>query len=141
MSIRSTVKGALPGKARPVGYRPSRFNSVSNAESVTQWIEGLKAGDSDDIPRLWDRYFARLVRLAGAGLPGHCRRAFHEEDVAISALPELLRRRGAGSISAVERARGPLAVTGDAHGPQSRGHVAQPESAKKGGATCSASRH
>jgi DNA-directed RNA polymerase specialized sigma24 family protein len=58
---------------------------MSDGNSVSRWLEGLKAGDGDDIQRLWDRYFEKLVRLAKARLPGHARRAFDEEDVALSA--------------------------------------------------------
>jgi DNA-directed RNA polymerase specialized sigma24 family protein len=67
---------------------------VSNGESVTRWLQGVKAGDSADIERVWNRYFQRLVRLAGAKLPGHCRRAFDEEDVAISAFQSFCDRAG-----------------------------------------------
>jgi DNA-directed RNA polymerase specialized sigma24 family protein len=58
---------------------------MSNPDSVSRWLDGLKAGDHADIQRLWDRYFEQLVRLAGSRLPGHARRAFDEEDVALSA--------------------------------------------------------
>jgi DNA-directed RNA polymerase specialized sigma24 family protein len=58
---------------------------VSNDNSVTCWLDGIKLGHGDQIQRLWDRYFERLVRLAGSRLPGHSRRAFDEEDVALSA--------------------------------------------------------
>jgi DNA-directed RNA polymerase specialized sigma24 family protein len=71
---------------------------MSNAESVTQWLNGLKTGDSGDIQRLWDRYFARLVRLASAKLPAHCRRAFDEEDVAISAFQSLCKGAAQGQF-------------------------------------------
>jgi DNA-directed RNA polymerase specialized sigma24 family protein len=71
---------------------------VSNGESVTRWLQGVKAGDSADIERLWNGYFQRLVRLAGAKLPGHCRRAFDEEDVAISAFQSFCHRAGRGEF-------------------------------------------
>jgi DNA-directed RNA polymerase specialized sigma24 family protein len=67
---------------------------VSHEDSVTLWIDGIKAGDGADIGRLWDRYFDRLVRLAGARLPSHCRRAFDEEDVALSAFRSFCDRAG-----------------------------------------------
>ena len=35
-------------------------------DSVSRWLDGLRAGDADDIQRLWDRYFQGLVRVAGA---------------------------------------------------------------------------
>ena len=71
---------------------------MSNGESVTHWLDGVKAGDEADIQRLWDRYFQRLVRLAGAKLPGHCRRAFDEEDVALSAFQSFCDRAGQGQF-------------------------------------------
>jgi DNA-directed RNA polymerase specialized sigma24 family protein len=71
---------------------------MSNATSVTLWLDGIKAGDHNDIQRLWDRYFQRLVRLAGARLPGHCRRAFDEEDVALSAFQSFCDRAGRGQF-------------------------------------------
>src|SRR5271155_4409128 len=72
--------------------------TVSNGESVTQWLDGVKAGEGYDIQRLWDRYFQRLVRLAGAKLPAHCRRAFDEEDVAISAFQSFCERASRGQF-------------------------------------------
>ncbi len=71
---------------------------VSNCDSVTQWLDGIKAGDGGDIERLWNRYFGSLVRLAGSKLPGHCRRAFDEEDVAISAFQSFCDRAGQGQF-------------------------------------------
>jgi DNA-directed RNA polymerase specialized sigma24 family protein len=71
---------------------------MSGDHSVTRWIEGLKSGDSDDIERLWHRYFRRLMRLAGAKLPGHCRRAFDEEDVALSAFHSFCDRAARGQF-------------------------------------------
>jgi RNA polymerase sigma factor (sigma-70 family) len=59
--------------------------AVLHENSVTLWIDGIKAGDGTDIERLWDRYFERLVRLAASRLPAHSRRSFDEEDVALSA--------------------------------------------------------
>jgi DNA-directed RNA polymerase specialized sigma24 family protein len=58
---------------------------MANADSVSTLLDGLKAGNDQDIQRLWGRYFERLVRLAGSRLPGHARRAFDEEDIALSA--------------------------------------------------------
>jgi DNA-directed RNA polymerase specialized sigma24 family protein len=72
--------------------------TVSNDDSVTLWLDGIKAGDPLDIQRLWNRYFQRLVRLAGAKLPGHCRRAFDEEDVALSAFQSFCERAGRGQF-------------------------------------------
>jgi DNA-directed RNA polymerase specialized sigma24 family protein len=71
---------------------------VSNGESITQWLDGIRAGERADIQRLWNRYFQRLVRLAGARIPGHCRRVFDEEDVAISAFESFCDRAGQGQF-------------------------------------------
>jgi len=71
---------------------------MSDGNSVSCWLDGLRAGDGDDIRRLWDRYFDRLVRLAGARLPGHTRRAFDEEDLALSAFHSFCARAGRGQF-------------------------------------------
>lgn len=55
------------------------------SESVTQWIDQLKAGDADAAQRLWEVYFARMVGLARRKLEGAPRAAADEEDVALSA--------------------------------------------------------
>jgi RNA polymerase sigma factor (sigma-70 family) len=72
--------------------------AVANQNSVTIWIDGIKAGDGSDIERLWDRYFERLVRLAAARLPAHSRRSFDEEDVALSAFQSFCDRAGRGQF-------------------------------------------
>ena len=53
--------------------------------SVTHWLGELKAGDPSAAQRLWERYFADLVRLARARLRKAARAAEDEEDVALSA--------------------------------------------------------
>jgi DNA-directed RNA polymerase specialized sigma24 family protein len=58
---------------------------MSDEESVSQWIVGVKQGDSKAINKLWQRYFEQLVRLARTKLSGTPRRAADEEDVALSA--------------------------------------------------------
>jgi DNA-directed RNA polymerase specialized sigma24 family protein len=54
-------------------------------ESVTHWIEQLKAGDSRAAAPVWERYYARLVELARRRLQASSRAAADEEDVALSA--------------------------------------------------------
>ena len=56
----------------------------TDEDPVTQWIEGLKAGDEDAIAGLWRRYFDRLVQLARKKLAHSPRRVADEEDVAVS---------------------------------------------------------
>jgi DNA-directed RNA polymerase specialized sigma24 family protein len=72
--------------------------AMPNENSVSQWLDGIKAGDSASIERLWQRYFERLVRLARGKLPGNCRRAFDEEDVAISVFQSFCERASRGQF-------------------------------------------
>ncbi len=55
--------------------------------SVTRWMGDLQAGDLAAAQPLWERYFDRLVRLAGARLRGSGRRSAEadEEDAVLSA--------------------------------------------------------
>lgn len=71
---------------------------MSEKDSVTHWLGELRAGRRDDVERLWERYFARLVRLAGARLPSHARRAFDEEDIALSAFRSFCSRAEQGQF-------------------------------------------
>ena len=71
---------------------------MANDDSVSRWLDGLRAGDSADIQRLWDRYFQGLVRVAGARMRGGARREYDEEDVALSAFHSLCDRVGRGQF-------------------------------------------
>ncbi len=62
---------------------------MSAEDSVMMWIDGLKRKDETAAQELWERYFHRLVALAGKKLPGHVKRTFDEEDVALSAFHSL----------------------------------------------------
>lgn len=53
-------------------------------DPVTQWIEGLRAGDEAAVAALWNRYFVQLVQLARQRLADTPRRVADEEDVALS---------------------------------------------------------
>lgn len=64
--------------------------------SVTRWIDGLKAADPEAARRLWERYFADLVRLARARLRDAPRGPADEEDAALSAFHSLCRGAEAG---------------------------------------------
>jgi DNA-directed RNA polymerase specialized sigma24 family protein len=61
--------------------------SAGERGSVSRWIGELKAGDGAAVQPLWERYFARLVRLARAKLRMAHRTAAaeDEEDAALSA--------------------------------------------------------
>jgi DNA-directed RNA polymerase specialized sigma24 family protein len=69
---------------------------MSSADSVTQWLGRLQAGEMAAAQQLWECYFQRLVRLARARLEGTRRRAADEEDVALSALASFCRGAAAG---------------------------------------------
>ena len=58
---------------------------MASLDSVSHWIEQLKAGNQAAAQELWDRYFQRIVHLARKKLQGSPRRAADEEDVALSA--------------------------------------------------------
>ena len=62
---------------------------MSVEDSVTVWIQRLQSGDEAAAEQLWQRYFQRLVVLAGKKLPRGVRRDFDEEDVALSAFYSL----------------------------------------------------
>jgi DNA-directed RNA polymerase specialized sigma24 family protein len=69
---------------------------MSAGESVTRWIDQLKEGDREAAERLWERYFARLVRLARGWLQHTPRQAADEEDVALGAFASFCRRAEEG---------------------------------------------
>jgi DNA-directed RNA polymerase specialized sigma24 family protein len=69
---------------------------MSSADSISRWIDQLKAGDPAAAQRLWERYFARLVGLARKKLRTAPRRAADEEDVALSAFDSFIRGADAG---------------------------------------------
>ncbi len=68
------------------------------AGSVTGWIGDLKSGEPDAADRLWQRYFAGLVRLARKKLEAVPRAAAveDEEDAALSAFHSLCAGAAAG---------------------------------------------
>lgn len=74
----------------------SHYSDMTLDESVTAWVDGLRAGNNDSAQQLWERYFLRLVSLADRKLPVGVRRDFDEEDVAVSAFRSLCEgvRRG-----------------------------------------------
>jgi RNA polymerase sigma factor (sigma-70 family) len=63
-----------------------------SVDSVSQWIDGLKAGDEVAAAKLWERYFQRLVGLARKKLSDSPRRVADEEDVVLSAFNSFCQR-------------------------------------------------
>jgi DNA-directed RNA polymerase specialized sigma24 family protein len=64
---------------------------VSSRNSVTHWINQLKAGDQAAAQSLWERYFQQLVVLARRRLASLPRTMADEEDVALSAFDSFCR--------------------------------------------------
>ena len=69
---------------------------MSSPQSVTHWIGQLKAGDHAAAQQLWQRYFQRLVGLAGKKLQGAAPAGGDAQDVAISALASFCRNAARG---------------------------------------------
>ncbi len=55
-----------------------------------------KTGEDSATRALWERYFRRLVGLAGVKLPGAAQRGADEEDVALSVMDSFYRGLEAG---------------------------------------------
>jgi RNA polymerase sigma factor (sigma-70 family) len=65
---------------------------MSNDDSVSDWIEGLRARRETAVAKFWNRFYALLVPLAYHKLRGARRGVADEEDVAASALATFIRR-------------------------------------------------
>ena len=59
--------------------------------SVSEWIIGLRAGETQAAQKFWERFVDRMVRLARRKLRGVPRRVADEEDVALSVFDAALR--------------------------------------------------
>jgi DNA-directed RNA polymerase specialized sigma24 family protein len=66
------------------------------SRSDTEWIDRLKAGESDAVGPLWNGYYAKLVGYARERLRTACRIAADEEDVALSAFDSFCRGAAEG---------------------------------------------
>ncbi len=64
--------------------------------SVTHWIGELQRGNREAAQHLWEKYFGRLVQLAGQKLRGRPLRVADSEDVALSAVHSAFRGIEAG---------------------------------------------
>ena len=78
----ATDARGLPGDA---------FMSDDTGQSVTRWLDSLKAGDADAAQKLWQRYFEALVRLARNRLRGASKSVADEEDAVLSAFDSFCR--------------------------------------------------
>jgi DNA-directed RNA polymerase specialized sigma24 family protein len=70
--------------------------AARRADTVTVWIESLKAGDVDAAEKLWRRYFEDLVRLARDRLGAAPRAMADEEDAALDAFDSFVRGAARG---------------------------------------------
>ncbi len=64
--------------------------------SITNWLDGVRAGDETAAQQLWEEYFRRLVGLARAKLAGRPAGPKGSEDVALSAFDSFFRGAEAG---------------------------------------------
>ncbi|KAA5543036.1 RNA polymerase subunit sigma-70 [Roseiconus nitratireducens] len=71
-------------------------------DSVTAWIGDLKAGQDDATQKIWERYFARLVRVAARRMGSAPRRIADEEDVAVSVFDSLCRGAAEGRFQQLQ---------------------------------------
>jgi DNA-directed RNA polymerase specialized sigma24 family protein len=76
--------------------------ATERGDSVTVWIEDLKAGDSDAAQKLWRRYFETLVRLSRDRLRGAPKAVADEEDAALSAFDSFVRGAACGRYPRLE---------------------------------------
>ncbi len=71
-------------------------------DSVTAWIGNLKEGQDAASQKIWERYFAQLVRVAANRLGSAPRRIADEEDVAVSVFDSLCRGAAAGRFKQLQ---------------------------------------
>jgi len=71
---------------------------MSTTGSVSEWIEGLKTGDSSATTHLWNRYHPNLLRLARYRLHDEARRVTDEEDLVAAAFGSFFCRAAAGQF-------------------------------------------
>jgi RNA polymerase sigma factor (sigma-70 family) len=75
----------LAASCTTVGGNRERRMPVDSQGSISQWLDGVKQGDTVAAQELWNRYFAQLVRVAMNRLRTLSRNETGE-DVALSAL-------------------------------------------------------
>ena len=71
-------------------------------DDITQWIGKLAEQRGEAAEVIWREYFEKLVRLARRKLESLPRRAFDEEDVAISAMNSFFKAADAGRFPKLE---------------------------------------
>jgi RNA polymerase sigma factor (sigma-70 family) len=71
---------------------------MPSGDSVSDWIEGLRAGEETAATNLWGHFYTRLVALVCRRLGDLPRRAADEEDVVVSAFETFFRRAQEGQF-------------------------------------------
>lgn len=71
-------------------------SNTMKSDSITRWIDGLKAGDEEAARKLWDRYVQRLIAAARKRLGAAPCRVADEEDVVIDVFDTLCRGAAQG---------------------------------------------
>lgn len=74
-----------------------------STDDVVTWLGRLHHVDDKAAEKIWNEYFPKLARLARARLGTLPRRAFDEEDIAISALKSFFRGAGEGRFQLRDR--------------------------------------
>jgi RNA polymerase sigma factor (sigma-70 family) len=69
---------------------------MTDAGSITYWVQQLQAGQSAAATELWERYYDRLVGLARQKLRTSSKRVVDEDDVVIDVFDSLCRGVQAG---------------------------------------------
>jgi RNA polymerase sigma factor (sigma-70 family) len=76
---------------------------IDDTDTVTGWIRSLGTSRHEDASKLlWDRYFARLARLAHGQLRGASRGPADGEDVALSVFDSFFRGAAAGRFERLD---------------------------------------
>ena len=68
------------------------------SDDVRQWLDQLQQGEPEAAQRVWEQYFAQLVRLAQRKMGTLPRRVADEEDVALSAMNSFVQVARAGKF-------------------------------------------
>ena len=109
------------------------FDPASFDHSVSMWISDMKAGKAAAVEPIWERYFERLVKMAGRRMGAASRRNADEEDVAVSVFDSLYRGAAAGRFEQLKTRddlwRLLVAITGQKSVDQIRRQMSQ----KRGG--------
>src|SRR5262245_59310158 len=72
-----------------------------SADSISEWLGQLKAGDAGAAQKLWSRYSGELLRIARQRLGRSPRGIADEEDIALSVFDSVFRGAAAGRFDQI----------------------------------------